>query len=141
MASTPLEFTKQVDDWTKKTEARMLAVFKQSTQTLTNKIQSRVPVDTGFAKASIMASLSAMPKIDSSKKGGSSLPSGNNVTSVIASAKMGDTVYVGWTASYVQYLEWGHSKQAPQGFVGITSLEWPQIVATTIAQAKVEASK
>jgi hypothetical protein len=55
---------------------------------------------------------------------------------VIADAKLSDTIFVGWTANYVQYLEWGHSSQAPAGFVGISAEEWPAIVAEVTDELK-----
>jgi hypothetical protein len=37
--------------------------------------------------------------------------------------------FVSNSAPYATALERGHSKQAPQGFVGLTGLEWQSIVA------------
>ncbi len=34
---------------------------------------------------------------------------------------------------YARALEHGHSKQAPNGFVGLTVIEWPSIVARALA--------
>lgn len=36
---------------------------------------------------------------------------------------------------YIHALEYGHSKQAPNGFLRITIAEWPAIVAATSAKA------
>ncbi len=55
---------------------------------------------------------------------------------VIANAKLTDTIFAGYTANYVQYLEYGHSSFAPQGFVGISAMEWPNIVAEVTAELK-----
>jgi len=54
----------------------------------------------------------------------------------INSAEIGETIYVGYTASYVTHLENGHSKRAPSGFIALTALEWPQIVRESIVKAK-----
>lgn len=135
-----LDLGAQLDAWTKKSQERMLAVYKGSTQEFVSRAQSRIPVDTGFARASIRASLESLPKIDPKLRGipGQSYSVDlSQIVLTINSAKLGQTVYVGWTANYVQYLEWGHSDQAPNGFIGITALEWPQIVAGEIAKAKV----
>ena len=136
---TTLSFSDQIDNWTKQTEARMMAVYKGSVQEFVSRAQARIPVDTGFARASIRASLESMPKINSSAKA----VSGRNysfdispIVLLINSAKPGQTIYIGWTANYIPYLEWGHSDQAPNGFIGITALEWPQIVAGQIEKAK-----
>ena len=133
-----LGFGKFIDDWVLKTERRMLAVTRQSTQTLVELCQARIPVDTGYARASIQASLESMPPINPNSRGqkDQTYDPGGAVSAVIASAPLGETIYVGWTASYVGFLENGHSKQAPAGFVRVSVLEWPQIVSQVVADAK-----
>lgn len=134
-----LDFASQIDAWTKQTEARMLAVYKGSVQEFISRAQSRIPVDTGFARASIRVSFESMPQIDAAARGD---PNKNYLYDVagiiltINSAQPGQTIYIGWTANYIPYLEWGHSDQAPNGFIGVTELEWPQIVAGEIEKAK-----
>lgn len=134
-----------VDAWVKKSEARMLAVYKESTQRLISLCQSRIPVDTGFARASARASLSEMPQIESkaskpkAEKG--SIPyNPSAITAVIANAKLGDKIYFGWTANYIVPLERGHSQQAPSGFLRVSVLEWPRIVKEVTAEAKARAN-
>lgn len=139
MATSGLNFAAQVDDWVRQTEQRMTAVFRESTQRTVSRAQERIPVDTGFARASVRASLQSMPPINPASKGedGRTYPfDGGNITLTIAGAQLGQTIYVGWTASYVGYLENGHSKQAPSGFVGLAALEWPTIVNQVTAELK-----
>ena len=142
MAATPLQFGAFIDEWTRKSERRMEAVFKESTARVKRKAQERIPVDTGFARASIVASLSEFPPIDQSSRGtpGQKYSEPGDVEAVIASAKLGDIIRIGWTASYVGFLENGHSKQAPSGFVGVSALEWPAITQDVIAEAKTRSS-
>lgn len=144
MAVSNLSFAAQVDAWTRQTEQRMTAVFRGSTQEVFRRAQERTPVDTGFARASIRASTQSMPPIDPTFKGvkGSHYPDSNGqVIATIASAELGETIYLGWTASYAGVLETGHSKQAPSGFVGITAMEWPVIVQGEIARAKASVAR
>lgn len=141
MAVSNLDFSAKIDAWTQATKERTLAVFHGATQELVSKAQARIPVDTGFARASIRGSLEAMPPIDPAAKkpstGKNSVPyDSSEIVLTIANAQLGQTVFIGWTANYVQYLEWGHSQQAPSGFVGITAMEWPQIVTNEIVKAK-----
>lgn len=134
-----LDLGAQLDAWTKQTSARMMAVYKGSVQELISRAQSRIPVDTGFARASIRGSLEAMPLIDAGAHGkpGENYPADwSQIFLLINSVQPGQTIYVGWTANYVIYLEWGHSNQAPNGFIGITALEWNEIVAGEIEKAK-----
>ena len=134
-----LDFSSQIDDWTKQSQQRILAVYKGSVQEFASRAQSRIPVDTGFARASLRGSLEAMPQIDPDFHGNADQTYNfdfSNIVLLINSAQPGQTIYLGWTASYVQQLEYGHSQQAPNGFIGITELEWPSIVQGEIEKAK-----
>jgi hypothetical protein len=128
----------QLDPWVKKTEARMLAVAKESTKRVVSQAQRRIPVDTGFARASIVGSLASMPPIRAGYRGdkGVTYPQTFDYIVTIAQAVLGGRIYIGWTAGYVGLLEMGSSRQAPSGFVRISAMEWPRIVNETIAEAK-----
>ena len=140
MADDPDSFQADVNAWVKETPERILAVFRQSTQEVASKAANGVPVDTGFARASIRASTSAMPIADQEKpKDGGSFPLDfSNITLTIANAQLNDTIFIGWSARYAIYLEFGHSSQAPSGFVRIAAEQWPQIVANVSARLKTE---
>ncbi len=117
----------------------MTAVFRESTQRVVSAAQRRIPVDTGFARASIRASLSAMPPIDpnfTNKARQTASYDPGEISLVIAGAKIGQTIHIGWTANYAIYLEYGSSKKAPAGFVRISAEEWPRIVREVSAEAK-----
>ncbi len=144
MAVDNLKFRADVDEWVKAAPERVLAVFRESTQRVGSMAAEGVPVDTGFARASVQASLSAMPQIDPGAKGskGSSYDASGSFAEMsltINNATLSDTIYIGWTANYIQYLEWGHSQQAPAGFVGIAASQWPVIVQRVVAEAKARA--
>lgn len=137
------KFVSDVDAWIAAVPERVNAVFRQATLNLAKKMQERIPRDTGFARASILASLSEMPQIDPEsrgvrrKKGETGLLydwEGGDLATTIAQATAKDTIYIGYTASYVAYLEYGRSDQAPSGFVGITVQEWPAIVQEVKAE-------
>ena len=83
-----------------------------------------------------------MPPADQEKpKGIESFPFDfSQVTLTIANAELSDPIYIGWTANYAIYLEYGHSRQAPAGFVRIAAEQWPQIVAQVSAQLKQQVS-
>ncbi len=138
MTINNLQFGADVSNWVKKTQARMTAVFRESTQRVVAQAQKRIPVDTGFARASIRGSLESMPPIDPAFHGekGNTYSDSGEVTLVIAGAQIGQTIYVGWTANYVGFLEMGHSQQAPSGFVRLAALEWPRIVREVSVEAK-----
>lgn len=139
MAVSALSFAAQVDDWVKETKQGMTAVFRESTQRTVSIAQARIPIDTGFAKASVRASIDSMPPIDPAFKGvkGSAYSyDGGQISVVIAGAELGQTIYVGWTANYVGVLETGSSKQAPSGFVGLAAAQWPATVNEVTSELK-----
>lgn len=137
--TTGAQFSADVSAWVRATEARMLAVFKESVQRTVSLAQDGIPVDTGFARASIRSSLTEMPQIDPAgrpKKGESFGGDSSGISATIAGVELGGTVFVGWTASYVPYLEYGSSQQAPQGFIRIAAMQWQRIVEEVSAEAK-----
>lgn len=139
MAVSGLQFSATVGAWARKSEARMRAIFRESAQRTVSYAQERIPVDTGFARASVRASLASMPPINKGfvgEKGATYSPNAGFVTGVIASAGIGQTIHVGWTAAYVLALEYGHSRQAPSGFVRLAAQRWPQTVRAVTAEAR-----
>lgn len=139
MAVSNINFRAQVDDWVKATEQRMVAVFRESTQRTVSIAQSLIPIDTGFARASVRASTESMPSINSAAQPVDGQTYGydaGNITTTIAGAQLGSTIFVGWTASYAGILETGSSKQAPSGFVRLAALQWQVTVNQVVAEAK-----
>lgn len=136
-------FSAQVDAWTKKSEARLLAVFKEASQRTFSIAQSLVPIDTGFCRASFSASLESMPPIDpkaDKPASGSFAYDPSEVTLTIASAKIGDVLFAGYGANYSIFLERGSSKQAPSGFVRLAALQWQHTVDQVAEEAKARVS-
>jgi hypothetical protein len=137
-------FAASIDDWVKQTEQRMTAVFRESTKRVASIANNGVPIDTGFAKDSIQASTESMPQINPNKKGEKGQTYSTNafgqVVLVINGATLGQTIYVGWTAAYMLPLEFGHSKQAPSGFVRLAAAQWQHTVDQVTAEAKARSS-
>lgn len=138
-------FTATVHEFVTKTPERLRAVFRESTQRVASKAANGVPVDTGFARASVRASLESMPLADMQAppkppghvQGQVIYPyDGSEITLTIAHAELKDTIFIGWSANYAIYLEYGHSNKAPSGFVRIAAEQWPQIVAEVSAELK-----
>ena len=145
MATTNLNFQASVNDWVRATEARMTAVFRESAQRTISIAQSYVPVDTGFLRASVRASIEAMPPIDPkaapSSKGARYGYSGSDVTLAIAGAGIGDTIYAGWTAAYAAYVEYGTAHMAPRAFVGRAAQRWQSTVNEVAVEARSRAGR
>lgn len=127
------EFMAEIDAWSRQTEQRMTAVFRQSAQTVAETVKmtrdrgGHMRVKTGFLRASLMASTSQMPGINPMAEPAENAPDNSyaedgNVTLVIAGADPGETVYLGFTANYARPREY------QDGFVRLTAQQWPQIV-------------
>jgi hypothetical protein len=127
-----------LDPWLRKVERRIEACWKESTKRVLSKAQGRIPVDTGYARASVQVSTDAMPPIDPRSRGGDQTYQDTTPVAVlaIAGASPGQTIYIGWTAAYAGVLENGHSQQAPSGFVRISAEEWPHIFNEVVQELR-----
>lgn len=140
-----LDFGAQVDAWVLKTKQRTEAVFRESTQRTVAKMQlpvqagGNMPVDTGFLRASIRASLESMPRIDNADRKSSGGAFGWDdavVTTTISNAQIGQTIYVGYTASYAPFVEYGSHGRQPRAFVGLAAQQWPVTVSQVVSELK-----
>lgn len=138
-------FAATVDAWVRKVKGAEEAIFKESVQELVSAVQKplaaggRMRVDTGFLRASLLASTAAMPPINRAAKpaeGGSYPFTGSEISAVIAGSELGDTIYLGYTASYAAYREYGARGQAPDAFVRTAAQRWPTIVDQKVAELK-----
>lgn len=134
------KFGSQVRAFAEKAKGMQLAVFRESSQRLIEEANTpegmggRMPVDTGFLRNSVAASLEGMPT------GGATDP-----PLVFASMDLGQTVWAGWTAKYAMRMEHGFygedSKgrtyaQAGKGFARAAAQRWDFIVAEVTAEIR-----
>ena len=121
-------FEAQVTSWARKSEARMEAVFRTAAQDMIEDAQTprdkggRMPVDTRFLRNSGSASINTVP----SGGGYGAVPL------VINRAKLGDTLYFGWTANYAKYME------ARYAFMRTSAQNWERFVK--VASRRIEQS-
>lgn len=77
----------------------------------------RMRVDTGFLRNSFQSSLN-----------GSTSLTGPESYTLVHGAQLGDTITMGWTASYAAAREFGARGQAPDFFMRGALQKWPQFV-------------
>lgn len=140
-----LNFSAAIDAWTKKSVARCEAVLRESTQRLIEQANTvgpsvnapaggaggKMPVDTGFLRASMAVSFDGMPVGPGRNAGGNAVAyDDSQITLKLAGVKLGKMIYAGWTAEYAIYMEerYGFSRSATQN--------WQPIVTQVIAEAK-----
>lgn len=86
-------------------------------------IVTRSPVDTGRFRANNQVSLNGLPGdavLAFDKDGNATISRGN---AVLASYKLGDTIFLYNNVEYGLALEYGHSQQAPQGMYRLSAME------------------
>jgi len=135
-------FTAQVSDWVMQTKSRMNAVFKESTQRTVELMQTPVakggnmPVDTGFLRNSLMGGLNA-PKDGRGDNPG--VPVSYNdadIVLTIANAKLGDTIFMTYSANYARHVEYGARGRAGRGFVRLATQRWQSTVSQVALEAQ-----
>jgi hypothetical protein len=140
-----LSFSAQVAAFAEKIPGAVEAIFKEAVQEVVSEMQTpvaaggRMRVDTGFLRASLMASTASMPTISSGK-----VPTGGKaysydegqIEAVILAADVNDTLYFGYTAAYAGHREYGSNGQAPDAFVRSAVQRWDSIVEAKANELK-----
>ena len=130
-----------LDQWTLKTEKRIDAVLKDSTQTVIRTAQKtkvkggRMPVITNFLRDSLESSIAGGAKVDGEE----------SYILVAAGMTGGDVATFVWTAEYARRVNDGFTgpdklgrtySQVGAHFVEGAVDQWPAIVRASIAKAK-----
>lgn len=130
-------FAAQVGNWATRVDGALEAVFKESAQELVSNLNQLVPVgETGFLRASLMASTTAMPQMTRANPGLPVPQDIGEIILVIAGADLGDTIYLGYTANYAAYVHYGARGNAPRPWVTMVAQRWTVIVAAKAAEVK-----
>lgn len=135
-----LSFGAQVGDFAKQTKIAAEAVFHKSAERVTEVMQTprgeggNMPIDTAYLQNSLQGSNDQMPQIreDARPVPGQvySYDSGP-INLIINNTPLGGTVYLGFTASYAGFQEFGTSKMEGRFFVTLAAQRWNQIVKET----------
>lgn len=131
-------FSAQVEEWTRKVPGALEAVFKQSAQDIVEEMQTPVGagghmrVDTGFLRASLLASTSRMPSINPEARpaDGQTYSPDGQIELVIAGADIVDELFFGYTAAYAGVREYR------DGFVRMAAMNWRETVFRNTARVK-----
>ncbi len=139
-------FTAQISEWTKKTEGALEQVVRQASMRVFEEMTrpqdggGNMPVDTGYLRSSVRASLRAMPRILSSREGkeGQFYSPSGQVEATIATLPLGKPLYLGFQAAYAARENYGSKKHKGHLFVEQAAQKWGQIVKE--AEAEVAAN-
>jgi len=126
-------FGRTIDGYVKKYQARMRATYRTATQEIVADAQTpqgndgRMPIDTGFLRASIAAAIDSVPSGQTKGEDGN-YPSvdviGGNVAATLLRWDMtkGQTIVIGWVAAYAPNMEYKY------GFLRGATEQWPKTV-------------
>lgn len=133
-----MSFSSQINAWTRKSRLRMMAVAKDSAQTLTEEVLTprakggNMTVDTGYLRNSAHADVNAVPRgtgfYDPSDAAGERVTS--STVEAILKLQPGDKYYLGFTANYAQYME------ARYAFIRLAAQNWDKIVAESVKRVR-----
>ena len=134
MSST---FSATVGAWARRVEAAHLAIFREaSSRVIEEMLRPRgsggnMPVDTGFLRASLVASTSQMPTLREGAKPteGATYAQDGQVNLVIATAQLGETLFSGFVAQYSAAMNYGFGSHQGYLFVELAAQQWQAIVS------------
>lgn len=97
----------------------------------------RMPIQTGFLRASIQGAEGQMPAGETTNKSGKEYPAGKTVSGEPISVALlqwdpnkGTPFFVGWTAAYARYMEYRY------GFLRGATEQWDTIVEKVVMRVK-----
>lgn len=138
-------FSAAVSAWVAKTKARQEAVFKRSAELMFEDVIARTPVDTGFLRATLAATLNGLQQINPEARppedaGKGAFPAPTDCALVISSAELGATIFGSFGAAYARHVEYGTRFVNPAAMVRLSAQNWPHHVARAIREAKAAVS-
>lgn len=130
-------FAAYVDDWTKQSEARMIAVFKRAVELLADELSfgrqngGKVPWVTGNMARSLAGVLNGLVQTADGAPAG-------DTNAAIAMAQIGDFIHIGFQAGYARRVNYGfvgedilgrNYNQEGAHFVEYAASQWPIMVS------------
>lgn len=128
-----MSFAADVRRFALSTRIRSDQVVRKVTIDLTSDLVRMTPVDTGHARSNWFFGFQPVVAQDNtnSKNGGPSVRRGLEFAKDL---KGGAVFYISNSVEYIMVLEFGHSKQAPQGMARITAARWQAYVDGALKQ-------
>lgn len=140
MAIQTQNFAAAIGDFANETEDKILAVFRDASDEVIDRMRGYTPVVTGFLAGTIQGSLNEPVPINPNAKGGKASmspdASAGQVSLVVADAQLGDTIYGCFTMAYAEFVEYGTTRMAPRGMVRRAASQWQVIVNQSIAKVR-----
>lgn len=136
------QFSAKIKAFQDKVNEKVLTIFRASAQDVASEMTTTVGnggnmrIDTGYLRASALASLSKLPPINPNgrpakdAKPNSYRYDAEAINLVIAKAELKDTISIGFTAAYARPREYH------DGFVRLAAQNWKTIVSNNVDKVK-----
>jgi hypothetical protein len=130
-------FVFDLTNFIKKTENNIDQVIKKIAFDVFSRVILKTPVDTGAARANWNCAIGSKPSASPNKN--KTDPDGqgtiSEVSKIINGTTVGKSIYLLNNLPYIERLETGYSKQAPNGMVATTLVEFKDIADVIISDA------
>ena len=146
MSST---FAADIGAWALKVEGAVEAIFRESAQELAQEMDLLLeqtvyaqPISesgyqrTGFLRASLVATTTAMPLMTRENPGVPVPVDLAPIILVINGADLGETLYLGYTANYAAFVHYSANGERGRPWVSMAAQRWSTIVATVSARVR-----
>lgn len=123
-----MSFSSDVNKWTEKAQARMKLAIRKIALEVFREVIMMSPVDTGRFKGNWQVAINEIPQgtLEIDDKTGTVAMSKADAAAL--QLEVGEAIYLVNNLPYARPLEYGSSKQAPQGMIRITVRRWKPIV-------------
>lgn len=127
-------FELDIAKWCEKAGGNIDLVIRKISLDVFKRVVMKTAVDSGRARGSWQCAIGSIPsgQVNHLDKSGAATIS--RIAATVSSAKAGDVVYLMSSLSYIRPLEYGWSKQSPNGMVRITLAEFPQVVRKAVSE-------
>lgn len=129
-------FTAQIGEFVAKARGNIDLVVRKVALDMFSRVIMKSPVDTGRFKGNWQVAIGSIPAgtVALDDKAGTATIA--KVTAATMNLHAGQTIYLVNNLPYAQALEYGHSKQAPNGMVRLTIQEFNTFVNKAAAGVK-----
>lgn len=137
------DFKRQIVERLAQIQATREAVKRESVSRLVALAQTPVaaggdlPLDTGFLRASLVATVGGLPSTRDAPKGKAKVSfSGTQIALALASWDFRKPLYVVYTAAYGRFVHYGARGHPGRPWVTLTAQQFPRIVREVAAEAR-----
>lgn len=129
-------FTQDVRNFVKKSENTINDTYKIAAEKYASEVIRKTPVDQGFAKGSWSIGINGDPKIFRERADKVGNFTVTRAIQAIAKVKPGDFIRLATNIPYMTRLEYGWSKQQPNGWIRQATARFRRMVRQAVREAR-----